>query len=51
MNNYDMIKYFFETGIYEVEDVLKSVEEKLITADEFHLITGYNYEGIKKQSK
>ena len=43
MNTYNMIKYFFETGVYEVKDVLDFVEKQDITEDEFHFITGYNY--------
>ena len=44
----DNIKWLFETGVYEIEDVIKYVEFKIITKDEFHSITSYDYDGYCK---
>lgn len=46
--SYDLIKYFYEMGVYSVQEMIKYVEDKTITEEEFHIITGYNYQGIKK---
>lgn len=46
-----MLKYFYEMGVYSVEEMIKYVDDEIITKQEFHEITGYNYIGIKKKGK
>lgn len=46
--SYNQIKYLYETGCYSAEDVAAYVQMGMLTNDEFHSITGYSYEGIKK---
>ena len=46
--SYNLIKYFYEMGVYSVQEMIKYVKDKIITEEEFHIITGYNYQGIKK---
>ena len=47
--NFNTIKYFFETGVFDVYKVVEFVDNKVITEEEFHMITGYNYSGIKSK--
>lgn len=46
--SYNLIKYKYERGAYTLEKMIKFVEEGKITEKEFHQITSYNYQGIKK---
>lgn len=46
--SYNLIKYKYERGAYTLEKMVKFVEEGKITEKEFHQITSYNYQGIKK---
>ena len=48
MESYDLIKYKFEMGVYSLEQMCEFVEQNLITEKDFHYITSYNYQGIKK---
>ena len=48
MENYNLIKYKFEMGVYSLEQMCEFVEQNLITEEDFHYITSYNYQGIKK---
>lgn len=48
MESYDLIKYKFEMGVYSLEQMYEFVEQNLITGYDFHYITSYNYQGIKK---
>lgn len=43
--SYNMIKYFYEHGIFDITDVAKYVGTE-ITEEDFHMITGYSYKGI-----
>lgn len=47
MMNYDLIKYYYETGVYDLIDVANYVVLGEITEKEFHFITGYNFQAIK----
>ena len=46
--NYLLTKYKWDNGIYKIEDVIKAVEEKKITKQDFLQITRYNYDGFKE---
>lgn len=48
MESYDLIKYKFEMGVYSLEQMCEFVEQNLIIEYNFHCITSYNYQGIKK---
>ena len=41
--SYSLIKYYFETGSYSLEDVAAYVDMGIITEEEFHMITGRSY--------
>ena len=45
--SYTMIEYWFEHGIYTAEQIMWYVDNGNITKDDFHFITGYNYDGLK----
>lgn len=42
------LKYFWEYGVYSLKDMFNLVKEGKISEEEFHEITRYNYQGIKK---
>ena len=46
--DFEIIKYKYEQGTYSLEDVFWMTTLELISKDEFHKITGYNFEGLKK---
>lgn len=46
--SYLLIKYKYERGAYTLEKMMDLVKENKISEDEFHQITGYNYQGLKK---
>ena len=48
MENYNLIKYKFEMGVYSLEQMCEFIEQSLITEYDFHYITSYNYQEIKK---
>ena len=41
--SYDLIKYFFEIGVYDIIDVANCVIKNEIDENQFHFITGYNF--------
>lgn len=43
-----LIKYKWQTGVYKIQDMLKLVDNEIISEQEFFKITRYNYNGIKK---
>lgn len=45
--SYYLIKHMFEHGVYSAKDLLTYVDMGNITKDEYHFITGYNYDGYK----
>lgn len=46
---YHLIKYKFNKGVYSLEQMCEFVEDGLITEEEFHFITDYNYQAIKNR--
>lgn len=49
--SYTLIKFYFDNGVYDIDKVVECVKNKLITEEEFHYITGYNYYGVTKARK
>jgi len=47
--SYDLIKIRFEHGIYTLQDMVKFVEDHVITKEDFHFITSYSYKAFKKR--
>lgn len=45
---YNNIKYLYETGVYTVEDVIQYVEKNIISKEQFHFITSYDFQGYCK---
>ena len=43
-----LLKYKWEYGVYSLKQIFDMVKENKITEEEFHEITRYNYQGIKK---
>lgn len=50
MNKDDLfnLRYKYEYGVFSLKDIFNMVKEKKINEEEFHIVTGYNYKGIKK---
>lgn len=46
--NYLLIRYKWDHGIYKIEDIIKAVEQGKITKQDFLQITSYNYDGFNK---
>ena len=46
--SYENIKYFYEMGVYTVEDVIQYVKENIISEEQFYFITSYNFQGYCK---
>jgi len=46
--SYSLIKYLYENGTLNLKDVAKEVDSGNITIEQFHSITTYNYETVKK---
>lgn len=43
-----LLKSMWEDGVYSLHQIFDMVKENRITKEEFHDITRYNYQGIKK---
>ena len=46
--SYNLIKYKYEIGVYSLKKMIEFVDAGVITPEQFHYITSYSYEGIKK---
>ena len=46
--NFARIQTGYESRVYTLKDLIDFVDKKIITKEEFHWITGYSYEGLKK---
>lgn len=46
--SYFIIKYKYDMRVYSLEYMCKLVEEKIISKNDFHFITSYDYDGIKE---
>lgn len=45
--SYGLIKYYFESGVFNLKKMVEQVDLKNITEEQFHFITGYSYRAIK----
>ena len=45
--SYNLIEHMYHSGVYNIEDVIVYVNMGNITEEEFHSITGYDYNGMK----
>lgn len=43
-----IIKFKYESGVYSLKYVFILVELGVITKDQFHYITTYDYDGVKE---
>jgi hypothetical protein len=43
-----LIKYKFESGVYSLRLIFQMVEDDMLTPEEFHFITSFDYYGIKE---
>ena len=41
--NYEKLKFYYDFGLWTIEQMKKAVEKKWITAEEFKTITGEAY--------
>lgn len=48
--DYYIIKYKYEMGVYSLKEMCNFVELNWITEDNFHSITSYNYKAIKEKA-
>ena len=50
MNRDDLVnlKYKYEYGVFSLKEIFDMTKEEKIGEEEFHIITGYNFQGIKK---
>ena len=46
--NYQDIKCKYDNYIYTLKQVFDLVTKLVITKEQFHSITGYNYDGLKE---
>ena len=46
--SYDFIRYKYEIGLYTLKQMVEFVDKKIITPEEFHKITSFNYKGVKE---
>ena len=46
--NFYVIKFKYENRALSLKDVFDFTTQRLITEDEFHFITTYNYQAIKE---
>ena len=48
IENFHLIKYKYEVGVYTLKYVFILVETGQITKEQFHEITRYDFDGVKK---
>lgn len=48
MENFSLIKYKWEHGIYDLNKMISLVNQKQINKEDFINITGYNFDGLNK---
>lgn len=46
--SYCIIKYKYDMGVYTLKQIMDFVEKGLLSENDFHIITSYDYQGIKK---
>lgn len=48
MENQNLIKYKWESGIYNIKDMINLVKDNVLTKEKFFEITRFSYDGIIK---
>ena len=48
MEDIILIEYKWNSGVYQLKDMIKLVEDQKLTKQEFFDITRYNYNGVTK---
>lgn len=48
MENFSLIKYKWEYGIYSLDKMISLVQQNQINKKDFFTITGYNFDGLNK---
>lgn len=43
-----LFKVMWNYGVYSLKELFDLIKKEKMTEEEFHDITGYNYQGIKK---
>ena len=46
--SFDFIRYKYEIGLYSLKQMVEFVEKQIITPEQFHKITSFNYRGVKE---
>lgn len=49
MEDIILIEYKWNSGVYQLKDMIKLVEDQRLTKQEFFDITRYNYDGVTKK--
>lgn len=49
MEDIILIEYKWNSGVYQLKDMIKLVEDQKLTKQEFFDITRYNYDGVTKK--
>ncbi len=47
--SFNLIKFKYDNGVYSLRNMIEFVEKQWITAEQFHFITSYSYEGVKNK--
>lgn len=46
MDTYNIIVYKWEHGVFSIEDMIRMVDSKILSKEQFFEITRYNYDGV-----
>lgn len=49
MEDIILIEYKWNSGVYQLKDMIRLVENQKLTKQEFFDITRYNYDGVTKK--
>ena len=49
MEDKNLIKYKWDSGVYSLEDMVKLVLDNIINEEQFFSITSYNFRGVYSQ--
>ena len=47
----DLVKFKWDAGVYDLSDMCILVDNHIITEEDFHTITRYNYYAVKECGK
>lgn len=51
MENKELIRYYYQTGVYSIEKVMEKVGRKIISKQDFYDITRKYYDVLKQKKK